>query len=238
MNFPSLYFWDASYALSYFHPSTSRQSTQCTSATVWRPVMRCRSSFGPTVMFIAWEKRKARPCLPYWENLTQKQYWTMYEGQSFRKAFQSSSLIRSFSKIMLTTRITIRLKTIQTSSNPFLIGLSSGRLATLFELMISRSEIKNKTKGLDLILITWKALEMISSWKATWFLQLQQLYKRGPNSSAIDHQAERAPDTSPPKESSSPTQVNKNKTRTPIEENQGFPSRNHKRWIWSKAKEG
>lgn len=35
-------------------------------------------------------------------------------------------------------------------------------------------------------LFTWKDLEMISSWKATWFRQLQQLYNLGPTKSAIE----------------------------------------------------
>lgn len=58
----------------------------------------------------------------------------------------------------------------------------------------------------------------MSSWKATWFLQLQQLYKRGPNNSSID-QANWAPKTYRPKESSTPKQLkNKNK----------YPSRIHR----------
>lgn len=73
------------------------------------------------------------------------------------------------------------------------------------------------TKDLGFNFITWKALEMISSWKATWFLQLQQLYKRGPNSSAID-QADWAPDASPPKRIIKPQVKNKH----PVKEIQRF----------------
>lgn len=65
MNFPSLYFCVSSYALSYFHPNTSWQSKQCTSATVWSPVMSCLFSFCPVTMFIACENKNARPCFPW-----------------------------------------------------------------------------------------------------------------------------------------------------------------------------
>lgn len=75
-NLPSLYFCDASYARSYFQPKTSRQSEQCTSATVWRPVMSCLSSLGPKTMLVAWENRKARPLVAFktdsWSSIKRK----------------------------------------------------------------------------------------------------------------------------------------------------------------------
>uniref|UniRef100_A0A0A9DFH1 Uncharacterized protein n=1 Tax=Arundo donax TaxID=35708 RepID=A0A0A9DFH1_ARUDO len=51
MNFPSLYFSLSSYAFSYLQPRISWQQMQWISFTVCSPVIRCRSSLGPRVMF-------------------------------------------------------------------------------------------------------------------------------------------------------------------------------------------
>ncbi len=57
MNLPSLYFWDSSKAFSYFQPSTSWHWKQWMSATVCIPVMRWRSSLGPTDTFTTFATR-------------------------------------------------------------------------------------------------------------------------------------------------------------------------------------
>lgn len=93
MNFPSLYFWVSSYALSYFHPRISWQSEQCTSATVWRPVMSCLSSLGPTLMFIARENKNARPCLPWHEHSNK-----FIELYSLLHHTPSCSMVTTFNK--------------------------------------------------------------------------------------------------------------------------------------------
>lgn len=71
---PSLYFWDTSYALSYFHPNTSPQSEQETSATLCNPVIKCRSSTTPVTRFITWENKKALPCFPYNQTIKSSSY--------------------------------------------------------------------------------------------------------------------------------------------------------------------
>ena len=64
MNLPSLYFSLASYALSYFHPTTSLHCLHIMSLTMCRPVVIFRSIASPCLIFTTEEKRKALPCWP------------------------------------------------------------------------------------------------------------------------------------------------------------------------------
>lgn len=64
MNLPSLYFSDASYALSYFHPTVSLHWRQVMSRTTCRPVVMLRSLASPASMFTTVWKRYALPCWP------------------------------------------------------------------------------------------------------------------------------------------------------------------------------
>src|SRR5687767_669262 len=70
MNFPTLYFWLASFASTYFHPSLVEHVPHEMSATTCHPVTSCRFSFRPTLIFsklccpFGGATRKARPCRP------------------------------------------------------------------------------------------------------------------------------------------------------------------------------
>lgn len=57
MNFPSLYFSLDSYALSYFHPTTSLHWRQLISRTTWRPVVMLRSDASPASVLTTVLKR-------------------------------------------------------------------------------------------------------------------------------------------------------------------------------------
>lgn len=62
MNLPSLYFSLCSYALSYFHPTTSPHCLQMMSRTICRPVVMFLSAASSCRTFTTVEKRNAFPC--------------------------------------------------------------------------------------------------------------------------------------------------------------------------------
>ena len=64
MYLPSLYFSVLSYALSYFHPTTSLHCRHAMSRTVCRPVVMLRSLGSEACTLTTLSKRKALPCWP------------------------------------------------------------------------------------------------------------------------------------------------------------------------------
>lgn len=64
MNFPSLYFSEFSYALSYFQPTILLHCRQLISRTMCLPVVMLRSPASPFAMLTTESKRYALPCWP------------------------------------------------------------------------------------------------------------------------------------------------------------------------------